>query len=197
VTSLAAITIGGSIDPWLALGFAGDDGAICLANGALQFVPEAPSGLIGLSIVGATAGSIEGIPVEAGAFGAPNRDHVNGAFELDHVVVMTDSLERTSAVVTEVLGIECRRVREAGSVRQAFHRFADVDGARGCIVEIVERPGPTATSLWGIVVNVIDLDALAPVEHVAPPKVAVQPGRRIAGVDQAAGHGVPLAFMSA
>lgn len=200
MTSLAAITLGGAVEPWLALGFAAAaDGSIRLANGALRFVADASSGLIGLSVVardGSGADSIEGIPVSVGSFDDSVVDHPNGALELDHIVVMTDSLERTSAAIAEVLGIECRRVREAGSVRQAFHRFADVGDTRGCIVEVVERPRCGATSLWGIVVNVVDLDALAASEHISAPKSAVQPGRRIVGVDKAAGHGVPLAFMS-
>ena len=196
MTSLAAITLGGATEPWSRLGFDVDvDGNIAFANGALCFEPDAPSGLTGLVVPGID-GSIEGIPVVSGVVVSSDGPHRNGAFELDHVVVMTDSLERTSAVITEVLGLECRRVREVGPVRQGFHRFADIDGARGCIIEVVERVGSDTPSLWGIVVNVVDIDAATGFDHVAAPKPAVQPGRFIAGVDKAAEHGVPLAFMS-
>ncbi|MDJ0770927.1 MAG: hypothetical protein QNJ12_19190, partial [Ilumatobacter sp.] len=190
------VGVGGSIGPWLAVGFAADDdGRIPFSNGALTFV-EGGSGLLGLGVDGLADGSVdvEGIAVVGVDVVAPI-DHPNGAFELDHLVIMTDSLERTSGAVEEALGLEQRRVREAGDVRQAFHRFPD----RGCIVEIVERSDVTRVGLWGLVVNVVDLDA-AVAGHgpdvIGAPKAAVQPGRRIATFRSGAGLGVPTALMS-
>ena len=71
-----------------------------------------------------------------------------GAFELDHVVLRTPHLDDTSAAVEAVLGLACRRVRETSTVRQAFHRFPDQGGVRGCIVEVVEDERATVTTLW-------------------------------------------------
>ncbi len=55
------------------------------------------------------------------------------------------------------------------------------------------------TSLFGLVVNVVDLDAVCErwgKDVIGVPKPAVQPGRRIATVRSAAGLGVPVAFMT-
>ena len=73
---------------------------------------------------------IDGIAVRPGDVVAA-ADHPIGVVEIDHVVVMTDSLERTSEAFTTALGLECRRIRETDTVRQAFHRFADQGGRRG------------------------------------------------------------------
>lgn len=194
---LAGVVVGGSAERWTAAGFALDEGGrIPFVNGALEFT-GAGAGLAGLSVAGVEAAGavdIEGIPIHGGD-PVPAIDHPNGAYELDHVVVMTDSLERTSDAVTAALGLERRRIRETPEVRQAFHRFAD----RGCIIEIVERRGHERVELWGLVVNVADLDAAA--ESLGPdviglPKAAVQPGRFIATVRAGVGLGVAVALMS-
>ncbi|MGA1361920.1 MAG: VOC family protein [Ilumatobacteraceae bacterium] len=118
------------------------------------------------------------------------------AVRLDHVVVNTDDGERTSAAFEAVLGLGLRRVRDAGrGVSQRFHMLEN------CVIEIVSGPhvtGPGA-SLWGMVLSVADIDALAAwlgPDVMSPPKNAVQPGRRIATVRAAAGLGVPFAVMT-
>ena len=113
---------------------------------------------------------------------------------LDHIVVMTDSLERTSAAVEAVTGHECRRIRETSTVRQGFHRV----GPGGVIIEIVERADVAAAHLWGFVVTVPDLDAVVAGAGglIGAPRDAVQPGRRIATVRSAAGLATAVAVMS-
>ena len=196
--ALAAITIGGDADAWQALGFHVDAaGAIALDNGALRLV-DGPASVRALVLDGDPAASnVDGVAVEAGTAVSPG-DHPNGAFALDHVVVTTDSLERTSAAFSDQLQLPQRRVREAGEggrrVRQAFHRFAN-----GCILEIVESARTTAVGLFGLVVNVADLETLCGElgpELIGLPKPAVQPGRLIATVRSQAGLGFPVALMS-
>lgn len=191
---LAAFRVPGDAQPWADLGFAVVDDAIAFPNGAIRFGADACS----LVVDGAAdaPSDLEGIPIETGEQPAAV-GHPNGAVELDHLVVMTDSIERTSAEIEAVLGLEQRRVRETASVRQAFHRFADVEGTRGCIVEVVERPGATV-GLWGAVVIVDDLDVAVEQANglVGVPKDAVQPGRRIATVSRGAGLPVAVALMS-
>ena len=199
-TRLAAVRIGGSREPWETLGFASDlAGRIPLRNGALEFT-GAGSGLSGLVIDGTEAvpDDIEGVALTRGDV-VPALEHPNGAIELDHVVLMTDSLERSSEAIEAALGLPCKRVRETGTVRQAFHRFADEIQARGCIIEIVENARVERTSLFGLVVNVVDLDAVCErwgSDVIGAPKTAVQPGRRIATVRSTVGLGVPVAFMT-
>lgn len=200
---LAAVRLGGALEAWERLGFNVDAaGLIRLANGAIDASQGLAAGLVVESDV-ACAADVDGVPVAAGE-ALPGVDHPNGASSLDHVVLITDSLERTSAAVEERFGLPQRRVREGhdgrGPVRQAFHRFGRVDGIPGCIVEIVESPrtlGPTA--LFGVVVIVAELDALCAElgpDLIAPPKPAVQPGRSIATVRRAAGLATPVALMT-
>jgi len=197
---LAGVVIGGDAAPWRSIGLSTDPtGRIAFANGALEFAP-ASEGIVALAIDGLDdlPTDIEGVPLRQGTT-VPAVEHPLGAFEIDHVVVMTDSLERTSQAVTDALGLECRRIRETDTVRQAFHRFADQGGVRGCIIEIVENPSVRQPALFGLVLNLSDLDeALAGMgtELVGAPKPAVQPGRRIATVRGGAGLGVAVALMS-
>lgn len=200
---LAAVELPGAAEPWRALGFAVDEqGRVTLANGAITFGAEAPGLSVDVSRDAGTGaaevgGRVDGVPVRAGAVTA-GAEHPNGAFEIDHVVLMSDSLARTSAAVTEVLGLEQRRVRRTESVQQAFHRFDDQGSVRGCIVEIAETSRVSGAALWGLVVNVVDLDAActAAGDLVGPPKDAVQPGRRIATVRREAGLSTAVALMS-
>jgi len=197
---LASLLVGGSSEPWEALGFRIDpSGRIPFGNGALEFTGN-ESGMRGLTIadVDDLPGDIEGIVLSPGR-PMPALDHPNGGFELDHVVVMSDSLERTSQSIERALGLPCKRIRETDTVRQAFHRFADGIGVRGCIIEVVENKRVRSTGLFGLVINVDDLDGLCE-RHggdvIGAAKAAVQPGRRIATVRSAVGLGVPLALMT-
>jgi len=126
-------------------------------------------------------------------------EHHNGAVGIDHVVVLTGSIERTSDAIERATGAPLKRIRELADMRQGFHRI----GAGGLIVELVERRELSdlqSARWWGFVVTVADLDsAVASIgaDLIGLPKPAVQPGRRIATVRREAGIGVPLAFMSA
>ena len=145
--------------------------------------------------------SIDGLRTEVVERQTPmHADHPLGASSLDHVVVLTPDLERTSAAIAEATGFELRRIREFGSTRQGFHRLGE-RGSGALIVELVERPdipaGPAA--FWGIVLIVDDLDAafeLIGPDRISPPKDAVQPGRRIATVRADVGLGLPVALMT-
>jgi hypothetical protein len=147
---------------------------------------------------GSAVTSIDGLATDAVEAQHPvYADHELGAIGLDHVVVLTGRLERTSDAIAAATGCELRRVRDLGTMRQGFHRM----GPGGLIVEIVERAelGDDVAQFWGIVLNVDDLDAACARlgdELVGPAKDAVQPGRRIATVREAAGLGLPLALMT-
>ena len=198
------LTIAGDPGAWRSVGLTVDaDGLVPLDGTSLRI--EAPGSgvddgrLVGWALSGIEpCADVDGLPTEVVA-AAPPRDvaHEIGAIGIDHVVVMTDDLERSSAAVAEATGCELRRVREVGTTRQGFHRI----GRGGLIVEIVNRPdvpqGPAA--FWGLVLVVDDLDRacdlLGP-ERIGAPKDAVQPGRRIATMRSSAGLGVPVALMT-
>lgn len=202
MTRLAAVRVAAPAGSWAALGFSTDDGAVALANGAIEFTGDD----VGSTVVGVVGlddtVDVDGLAVGP-AFERPAAGHPNGARSIDHLVVMTDALDRTSAAIDSSLGLERRRLRTTDTVRQAFHRFADpIDpgaaGERGCILELVENPRVSRAEFWGLVVIVDDLDALhdAHPDLIARPKPAVQPGRRIATARREADLGTAVAFMS-
>lgn len=203
---------------WHRLGFTSrSKDLLCLPDFGLRFTEsasdpfpgtgESPSAVTGWSLVDAAmdpgsdarTSSIDGIetrlvPEPACAEAGESPLAVLG---VDHVVVMTGSLERTCAAVTAVTGAEVKRIRDAGrGVRQGFHRLGPV------ILEVVERPDldkDETAAIWGLVLTVADLDGavawLGP-DVVGQPRPAVQEGRRIATVASAAGLGLAVALMS-
>ncbi|MGB3735706.1 MAG: VOC family protein [Ilumatobacter sp.] len=196
----------GDADVWRSLGLVVDAGGLVPLIGAcIRIVApedEAQFGLAGWALSGSTLGpdasTIDGLPTYVVAPSGPVfGQHELGASGLDHVVVMTNDLDRTTGAITEATGNELRRVREVGTMRQGFHRM----GRGGLIVEVVERPevddGPA--SFWGLVLNVDDLDAACERigdGRISAPKDAVQPGRRIATVSKDVGLGFPVALMT-
>jgi hypothetical protein len=196
------LTVGGSAATWRSLGLVvGPGGQIPFVGAGVRVVEAAEPGMQGwaLSAVDPTIGDIDGVPTEVVPASMPAiADHELGAIGLDHVVLLTDSLERTCGAVADATGAPLKRIREVGAMRQGFHRI----GPGGLVVEVVERPelaGTGHATMWGFVLDVRDLDAavafLGP-ERIGDPKDAVQPGRRIATVRSSVGLGAAIALMS-
>lgn len=221
------LSVAGDADTWRSLGLVvTDDGMIPLVGTSIRLVAGAgadgDAGLVGWALSGVAArNSVAPVPgsgTEATEFSIGSADRVDidglateiveprapvyaehpvGTSGLDHVVVTTDDLERTSAAIADVTGCELKRIRELGTMRQGFHRI----GRGGLIVELVERPdlpdGPA--EFWGLVLIVEDLDAACELlgeDRISPPKDAVQPGRRIATLRPEVGLGLPVALMT-
>lgn len=199
------LTVAGDADVWRSLGLVvSDDGLIPLMGTCVRVVDPVGTevGLISWALSGVDAaldgGAIDGLSTAVvEPMGPIFGSHELGASGLDHVVVMTNDLDRTSAAIDAATGCELKRVREVGTMRQGFHRI----GRGGLIVEVVERPeideGPAA--FWGLVLNVDDLDAACARigdGRISEPKDAVQPGRRIATIDKDVGLGLPVALMT-
>ncbi len=192
------LVVGGPVEPWQRLGLVVSDGLIPLFGTGIRVAGAGSPGLLGWALSGIDddVEPIDGLLTEVVDAGPPLlATHPLGAFELDHVVVSTDSLERTCGAIADVTGAPLKRVREIGAIRQGFHRLG------GLVVEVVVRAGQPAgpASFWGLVLNVEDLDVA--VDHLGPdrvgaPKDAVQPGRRIATVRSEAGLGLPVALMT-
>jgi hypothetical protein len=138
-------------------------------------------------------GGIAGWTLADDAPDTPSATHANGVTEIDHVVMLTPSLERTIDDL-EGQGIELRRLREGetgmGTYRQAFFRVGRP------ILEVVEADDPVR--LWGITFTTTDIDGAAELlgDRLGRVKDAVQPGRRIATVRSEAGLGLPVALIS-
>jgi len=199
------LTVAGDADVWRSLGLVvSDDGLIPLMGTCVRVVRPVGTGvgLVSWALSGVDAGLdggvIDGLSTAVvEPLGPIFGSHELGASGLDHVVVMTNDLDRTSTAIDAAMGCELKRVREVGTMRQGFHRI----GRGGLIVEVVERPeideGPAA--FWGLVLNVDDIDAACDrigEGRISAPKDAVQPGRRIATIDKDVGLGLPVALMT-
>ncbi len=201
MTGIAELLVTSPVEPWQRIGLRVIDGVSWIGGIALRFVPvpegSAPQ-LAGWTLVGSpsTPPTIDGLTTAyVDEFEPQSWDHPLGATVFDHVVVMTSSVQRTCAEITLVTGEPLKRVREAGPVRQGFHRLGSM------IVEVVEsdRVMPAAASFWGFVLVVDDIheisDRLGP-DVLAAPRPAVQSGRFISSFRATAGLGLPIALMS-
>jgi len=192
---------------WARLGFAPDDGGrVALGPLAVRLAGRAAGeGIVALVLEGEVAGGADGLPlVAAGSAGsagpatsadpAPPGEpaapiHPNGAVAIDHVVVFTDSRDRTTAALVAAGGDERRRGGPPElPAPMAFVRFGPL------VVEVAEAPGG-APRFWGLTVTVADIDAAAALAG-RPPRAAVQPGRRILTVPREAGLSTALALIT-
>lgn len=192
--ALSALFVGGSPEPWRRVGLIRPD-SDSLTVSSVTLVVEASSPP-GIGAWGFTPDldveEIDGIVVRRET--PPTSEPPDGVLALDHVVVMTPDIIRTSRAFDSATGSELRRIRDAGGgVEQAFHKSHDV------VIEIVSSRDAEHTALWGVVFVVGDIDTrcaeLGP-DVVSPPRDAVQAGRRIATIRSAAGLGVPVALMT-
>lgn len=208
MTTVAEFVIGGLTNPWAAIGiYFSSGGCANVGNTWLHCDTQLPPGLHSWVLCDApqSVKSIDGLVTtyvdDVRALNTERISEVTNSFQLkivgvDHVVVNTPDLQRTSDALTRATGAPLKRVRDAGNgVQQGFHRLG------GVIVEIVSTPhtlvGPAV--FWGLVFVVDDLEAVF--NHVgpdvlSPPKPAVQPGRSIATFRSAAQLGVPCALMT-
>jgi hypothetical protein len=180
---------------WEALGFTVVDGVVAL-DGVRLHVGEEGRGITAWAVKGVGVATVDGLETWTGY--APGElsggvDHPNGVTGVDHVVVVTPDFDRTAGALAAV-GMELRRVRDAGGFRQGFRRLGPA------ILELVEVPDmrPGSAAFWGLTMIVSDLDALADRlgDRLRAIKDAVQPGRRIATLDRSAGLSPGIAFMT-
>jgi hypothetical protein len=198
---LVALHVGGALTPWQAIGLMFDEHTCPLADVDIVVYGETP-GLHGWTIdIGRDEIiEIDGIRTTLVSGTTPRsslstigRQKVIG---LDHVVVNTDNIDRTTEAITSALGLEVRRERQLGN--GAVQRFHKLDNT---IIEVVSGPHITqpGASLWGMVASVDDLFDLAEElgeNTTSPPKKATQPGRYISTVRGSVGLGVPFALMT-
>ena len=201
MTAVAELLVRSPIEPWQQIGLRIVDDISWIGGIAVRFVPvevDQPAALVGWTLVGSssTPASIDGLATTYVDDIEPQTwVHPLGVTAMDHVVIMTSSVERTCGEIQRVTGEPLKRVREAGPVRQGFHRFGSL------IVEVVEsdRMSAAAASFWGFVLVVDDIHEaagrLGP-DVLSPPKPAVQPGRFIASFRATVGLGLPIALMS-
>jgi hypothetical protein len=193
-------------DAWQAAGF-DTEGDLCEV-GTVRLRLEGPGrgrGIVGWSVRGARSLELDGLPTTASRSEPPPRaaPHPNGVVSIDHLVVLTPDLDRTTAALRDA-GFDLRREREGptpgGSRRQSFFRMGEL------ILELVEAPAGSRIAedpagparLWGISFLVEELEHTAAElgDLLGDPRDAVQPGRRIATLRKEAGLGPAIAFMT-
>jgi hypothetical protein len=215
VTAIAELVLADDPAAWRAIGFSVDDEGVALVGTVrLRFTGEPAAGVTRWMLAGmpdedvvdvdGLATSV-GEPSPAGSAGAGD-GHPNGALAIDHLVVTTPDLTRTTTAIERRLGLPLRRVREAGSperpLQQGFFRVGEV------VLEVVGPPavaagGPAPSGparFYGLAFTMGSLDdavTLLGPDRVSEIRLAVQPGRSIATVRAVAGLGVPVALMSA
>lgn len=197
---------------WRSAGFAvAPDGTLRVGTTTVRLAEpdgSGPRGITGWTLRHAAVppeGSIDGLPTAVAQDAVPEErapePHPNRCTRIDHVVVMTPDLDRTTEAL-DAAGIEARRTREAGTGPdgrprlQRFFRLGEV------ILEVVgpavAEPAGGPARFWGLAHEVDDLDATATLlgDRLTPPRPAVQPGRRIAALRRTAAVAVPTAFLT-
>lgn len=199
---LDAVIVGDDADAWWAAGFDVAAQAIRIGGTAIECTADGRVPSWRLWADGDPLPSdVDGIPTTAADLlrDPVPTDHPNRVVDIDHVVLQSPDLDRTTEAF-ERLGVECRRIREVPgaepAMQQRFFRFGPV------ILELVGNAAPTGdgpASIWGFAFTVDDIDGAA--AHLGAacgaPKDAVQPGRRIATVrTRDLGISLPVALMT-
>ena len=183
------ILVGDAPETWAAAGFTVDDDGTCRIGTVRVRLVGRDGGkrILGWSLRGTPEarladGRLDGLPTtSSNAAPADPAEHANGATHIDHVVLLSPDLPRTTAAL-EAIDLSPRGERGTDSygapMRQIFFRMGEV------ILELVggTEPGEGDPGFFGLAITVADLDATAALlgEHLGTAKDAVQEGRRIA-----------------
>jgi hypothetical protein len=200
------ILVGDPPEAWAAAGFTVDDDGVCRIGSVRVRLVGRDGGkrILGWSLRDAPEarladGRLDGLPTTLStAEPASPAVHANGATYIDHVVLLSPDLPRTTAAL-DALGLSPRGERDTDTygapMRQIFFRLGEV------ILELVGSPEPGTgdPGFFGLAITVADLDAAAALLGTAlgDAKDAVQDGRRIATLrHRDLGMSVATALMS-
>lgn len=196
---LKELVVGDEPAVWQSLGFTMDGDRCRLGHVDVVCDPSVGKGIRRWTLVGEGPDVVDGVPTQwASAALDPAATHANGVVDIDHVVLTSPDIRRTVASL-EGLGITARRERETGTygapMLQVFFKLGQP------ILELIGPPEPMGDQparFFGLAFTSEDLDATAAYlgDALHAPKDAVQPGRRIATLDKAAGSTIAIAIMS-
>lgn len=205
---LSSLRIADDATAWEAAGFAVAESVAVVGSVTLGLAGAGDrdgagtgDGIVGWSLTGVprSATEVDGIALVEPTEPTEPRPHPNGVTHIDHVVVLTPDLRRTTAALARI-GLEVRRERDGElsgrPMRQVFYRLGET------ILEVVGSPdeaGKGPARIWGVTFAVDDIDATAAHlgDAVGRVKDAVQPGRRITTLrGRGLGIGTAVAFIS-
>ena len=197
--TIANVFLADPADLWSDLGFVVEDAA-CWVSGIRHALGADGRGIVSWALRDLDVGDVDGLPTSiSDEPPRPTPVHPNGVVALDHLVVTTPDIGRTTMAI-EAAGLDLRRTRDTDQYgppfRQTFFKLGEV------VLEVIGPVEPRSDKparFFGLAFTVADLDATAAYlgDRLRPAKDAVQPGRRIATLDKAAGSTVAIAFMSA
>src|SRR4051794_30303670 len=148
MTTIADLYIGDDPVAWRTIGLDVDAGHTAhVGHVRLHFDPHAErGGITSWTLAGTPDESVTEVDGLRTAHGEPAPlgglapSHLIGAESIDHVVVLTPDMNRTTTAIERLLGLPLRRTREAErdgvAMRQAFFRMGEV------VLEVVGSPEP-------------------------------------------------------
>jgi catechol 2,3-dioxygenase-like lactoylglutathione lyase family enzyme len=189
VVELDELVVGDEPEAWMGAGFTVDpDGVVRIGRVRIRLVGRAGGKRIrSWSLRGLPAGTsdIDGIATTVSEQPpCEPAEHANGALSIDHVVLLTPDMARTTATL-EALGIELRRTREVDASQYGFPALQCFFRIGEPVLEVVgaaEPNGEGPAAFFGLAHTVADIDVLPAVygPSLGRVKDAVQDGRRIA-----------------
>lgn len=199
MTVLKELIVGDEASVWEALGFTVADNRCRVGHVDVVFDPSVGKGIRRWTLVGEGPEQLEGVPTEWSTDPLePTGVHPNGIYEIDHVVLTTPDIQRTIDTMASV-AVPALRTRETDTygapMMQVFFKLGQP------ILELIgpkEPAGEQPARFFGLAFTADDLEltgkAMGGALHAS--KDAVQPGRRIATLDKAAGSTIAITIMT-
>jgi hypothetical protein len=199
---LIGLAVGDGPAVWAAAGFDVEDDHVDVGGVRIRLAGrDDGTGIRSWSFDPPWARPIDGLPtVDDPTLGTSRPTpaaHANGVTVLDHVVIATPDMERTTGALREA-GIEPRRtIVGARGETDVLYRFFLLGT---CVLELI---GPTDAAasppdeparFAGLAFTTATIDELG--ELAGEPRPAIQPGRRIATLRREIGVSVPVAFLT-